>query len=355
MLLDVEKETSSEKRREMLRRITDRFLAEGRGHEPSDSAVLDELVSAVSDDLSHEVRAELARSVAQSAIPLKRTARKLALDHIEVAQPVLAHSNALSESDLLHVIENSSQDHMLALSGRTDLGEKVSSALVDRGGDHVVVALLQNDQAKIAPATYEAVAERAQKSGVLHAPFVRRQGVPLHLLNDLYLKVELKLRREILHTYGQVPKAELDAAFEKSRARLSTAYTGLPNDYDAAIKRIEEIEKKGALKPPVLVTLLREGEKSNTAFFVAFAKLTGVEFSMIQRFVDAPDLDAVALLCRAANFERALFVTLAMMNAGPDRRMGNVEAYGKLYEEVPLVAAQRALRFWKVRAQADGN
>jgi uncharacterized protein (DUF2336 family) len=353
MLIDVEKETSSDRRRDMLRQITDKFLAEGRGHAPSDAAMLDELVSAVSDDLSHQVRVELAANIARSAIPLKQTTRKLATSHIDVAHPVLIHSKALSEADMLHVIGNTSQDHMLALTARPDIGEKVARALVHKGEDHVVVSLLQNKQARIDSETYEAVAERAQKSEVLHAPFVRRQGVPLHLLNDLYLKVELKLRREILHTYGQVPKAELDSAFEKSRARLSTAYTGLPSDYDAAVKRIGEMEKKNALKPPTLVTLLRERDKSHTAFYVAFARLAGVEYSLVQHFVEAPDLDAIALLCRAANFDKALFVTLAMMIVGSDRRMGNVEEYGKLYEEVPLVAAQRALRFWKVRSQAD--
>ena len=34
--------------------------------------------------------------------------------------------------------------------------------------------------------TYEVVAKRAETSTLLQAPFVRRQGVPMDLLNDLY-------------------------------------------------------------------------------------------------------------------------------------------------------------------------
>jgi hypothetical protein len=42
-----------------------------------------------------------------------------------------------------------------------------------------------------------------------------------------------------------------------------------------------------------------------------------------------------------------------MSIVGSDQRMGKVEEFGKLYESIPPVAAQRAMRFWKVRtAQA---
>jgi hypothetical protein len=33
-----------------------------------------------------------------------------------------------------------------------------------------------------------------------------------------------------------------------------------------------------------------------------------------------------------------------------EQGLGKAEAFGKLYESVPVQAAQRALRFWKVRA-----
>ena len=81
-------------------------------------------------------------------------------------------------------------------------------------------------------------------------------------------------------------------------------------------------------------------------------RLADVDFELIQRTVGNHDLDTVALLCRGANFDRALFVTLAINLDGKDRGMAAAEEFGKLYEAVPVIAAQRALRFWKVRAVA---
>ena len=352
-LLELAKETSSEKRRELLRQITDVFLAEP-GHQRTDreSALFDEIIGAVASDLETQVRVELARKVANSTAPLQRTARRLALDEIEVARPVIERSRALTEKDLLDVIHQKSQDHMMAVTKRPDINENVSSALVHKGEDRVVAALLENRTAKMNRPTYEMVAERAQLSPVLHAPFVKNQHVPLDLLNNVYLKVENDLRREIMRKFHGVSPAELEAALEASRNHLSSAYGALPEDYQAAVDYVAMLDKKGQLKPPVLVQLLRENKK--TAFLVTFAKLADVEFDLVRRLVDAKDLDALAMLSRGTGFDRGLFVTICMLVGGDGYGIGKAEQFGQLYESVPVAAAQRALRFWKVRATSNG-
>jgi uncharacterized protein (DUF2336 family) len=349
MLLDLAKETSSEKRRELLRQVTDVFLADGSVRSDKEAAVFDEIVGAVASDLETQVRVELARKVAASTAPLGRTARRLALDVIEVARPVIEHSTALTETDILDVIHLKGQDHMMAVTKRPDINENVSNALVERGGDHVVASLLGNNTARMSRDTFERVAGRAEASPVLHAPFVRNRHVPLDLLNSVYLKVEKDLRREIMRKFHGVSPAELETALEASRNRLSSAYGALPADYEHAVVRLADLEKRGALRPAVLVELLRENHR--TAFVLAFSKLVDIEFEVAHRLTDAKDLDALAMLCRGAGFDRALFVTIALLIAGQEYGMSKAEAFGQLYEQVPVAAAQRALRFWKVRSK----
>jgi len=349
LLLDLAKEGSSEKRRELLRQITDVFLAHPAERSDKESVMFDEIVGAVAADLETQVRIELSRKVADSTAPLRRTARRLAMDDIAVARPVIERSRALTEEDILDVIEQKSQDHMLAVTKRPDIGEKVSSALVAKGDDHVVVSLLQNATAKINRQTYERVAERVETSPVLHAPFVRNANVPLDILNNVYLRVENDLRREIMRKFHGVSPSELEAALEISRTHLSSAYGALPADYSLGKEHIAKLEKAGALRPPVLVQLLRE--ERHTAFLIAFAKMVDVEFDLGQRLVQAKDLDAIAMLCRGAGFDRGLFVTICIMVAGAGAGLSKTEEYGQIYEQVPVAAAQRALRFWKVRAK----
>jgi uncharacterized protein (DUF2336 family) len=352
LLLDLAKEGSSEKRRELLRQITDVFLADPPERSDREAQLFDEIVVAVASDLETQVRIELAKKVAASNVPVQRTARRLAMDVIEVARPVIEGSRALSETDILDVIQQKSQDHMLAVTKRPDIGEKVSSALVAKGEDRVVASLLENRTARMDRQTFEAVADRAQNSPVLHAPFVRNQHVPLDLLNNVYLKVEGGLRREIMRKFHGVSPAELEAALEASRNHLSAAYGALPEDYQAAKDRVEALDKRGALKPPVLVQLLRENRR--TDFLVAFSRLVDVEFDLTRRLVEAKDIDALAMLCRGAGFDRGLFVTITLLLADEGGGLSKTEEYGKLYEQVPVAAAQRALRFWKVRAKGAG-
>ncbi|MFT3725357.1 MAG: DUF2336 domain-containing protein [Hyphomonadaceae bacterium] len=353
LLLELAKEGSSEKRRELLRQITDVFLADPPERSDRESQLFDEIVTAVAADLETQVRVELAKKVAVSNVPVQRTARRLAMDVIEVARPVIESSKALTEADILDVIKEKSQDHMMAVTKRPDIGETVSSALVDKGEDRVVASLLENRTARLNRQTYQKVAERAEVNPVLHAPFVRNAHVPLDLLNNVYLKVENSLRREIMRKFHGVSPQELEAALEASRNHLSAAYGALPDDYQVAKDHVAALDKKGALKPPILVQLLRENKR--TAFLVAFAQLVDIEFDLARRLVTGKDLDALAMLCRGSGFDRGLFVTLCILIADDGGGLSRTEQYSQLYEQVPVAAAQRALRFWKVRAKGPGG
>src|SRR5262249_25099122 len=157
--------------------------------------------------------------------------------------------------------------------------------------------------AAIADNTYEMVMERAGTSPMLQAGLVRRGSVPLHILNELYLKTEAGLRQEIMAKFGQVDPAELDKAFERSRQRLTTRYRQMPEDIAAARKNVAALEAKRPLEPAMLPNLLREGPSARTTFLLVFAKLADIEFEVIQQAIEGPDLDTLALLCRGTGFD----------------------------------------------------
>ena len=77
-----------------------------------------------------------------------------------------------------------------------------------------------------------------------------------------------------------------------------------------------------------------------------------MDYDLVERVVEGPDLDTIALLCRGSQFDRALFISLAVGLRHAENALAGAEDFGKLYESVPVQAAQRAIRFWKVRAAA---
>jgi uncharacterized protein (DUF2336 family) len=350
MLAGMSNDMTSEARRTLLRTVTAAMAGDVVGDD--ELAKLDEILAGAAADYAVQVRGELAKLVAGTPA-FVRTAMQFAVDDIEVAAPILRKSRALSDTTLLKVIAKNSQPHMMAVTQRQDISPEVSHALVEAGDDHVVVSLLSNETARIAHGTFEAVTARAQTSTLLQAPLVRRKDVPVEMLNELYLKVENGLRLEILTKYNSVSGEEIDKAFQRSRSRVSKSGDGVPADFRAAQAKIDDLTRRGFLTAPGLVTLLREGAGSRTAFSIAFAQLAGVEFDLVQRTVAARDLDTVALLCRGAGFDRALYLTITIALKDSDDRMGpSAQELGALYETVPVQAAQRALRFWKARAAA---
>jgi len=342
---------TSAARRELLRQVSGALDAQGGEIDPATVAQFDEALAAAAADYSKQVRAEIARLVASHA-GLTRVAESFAFDDITVAAPILRRSSALSEATLLRVVAQQSQEHLMAVTQRTHVSPALSHALVEKGDDRVVSSLLQNDGAEIAAETYDRIAVRAEDSTVLQAPLVRRQGVPPELLNALYLKAETALKKEILARLEGIAPEEIEQAFARSRARVTSQYAR-PADYQEAARRIDAMAYAGTLKPPVLVSLLREGKAARTAFKIALAHLTDMEIELIDRVVDGHDVDTLALLCRGSAMERAVFVTLAVaLDANPTNAMAGATQFMALYDSVPVTAAQRALRFWKVRTAA---
>ena len=339
-------------RRDLLRQVTEALDVPGESsRSPEEIAQFDEALAAAAADYSKQVRAEIARLVASQA-GLSKVAETFAFDDIEVAAPILRRSSALSEATLLKVVNGQSQEHLMAVSKRVHVSETLSQALVEKGDDRVVSSLLQNDKAQIGLSTYDRIAERAENSEALQAPLVRRQGVPPELLNTIYLKAEASLKREILAKMETIPAADMDAALARAQARVTDQYAR-PEDFQAAQRRIDALDYAGNLKPATLVTLLREGKASRTAFKIAFARLCEMEPDLIERVVEGHDIDTVALLCRGSGVERAVFVTLAVaLDADPNRALAGATHFMALYDSVPPAAAERALRFWKIKAAA---
>jgi len=351
-LMDLAKEKASDKRRDLLREVTEMFF-DGQSHSGSADAMFTEIIGSVAAEMDVTVRAELARRVADAEHAPSALARRLALDEIEVASPVLQWSKALSDEDLVQIVKTRGHAHMMAVTKRETVSETVSEALVTHGDDRIVGALLRNEGAKLSDETFETVAERAEKNQALQAPLVKRKVVPLHVLNQLYMSVEANLRAEILKRNDAVSPAELERALKKAKVRVAQTMGALPQDYEEAQRWVQNQKLRNTFSPPVLVRLLRE--KETTKFVLSFADLCQLDFETSRRIVENNDIDSLAMCCRAAGFDRALFVTLAVLIAGGDRGFGRAEAFGQMFNEVPVDAAQRAMRFWRVRAQAEAT
>ena len=349
-LIALAQEPSSEKRRVLLREVTDLFFANPE-HRAGEMALFDDVLTQLAGDMEAAVRAELADRIAPASDAPVKLVHSLAADQaIQVARPILEASHALSDDDLLAVARGRGQEHLKAISRRETLSVVVSEAIVERADDETLGVLIRNDGAQLSRQAHETVVDRAVANPALHAAVVNRSALPMDLLNEMYFVVEAQLRQKILERNAEVDPDELDAALAAGRNRLAANDGALPPDYEAAERDVRSLVARKALTPKALASMLRNRE--STRFMVALAELAGIDFHTARLILERRELDALAIVCKAADFERSLFLTFAVLVLDRDAdAMGRAKEYGELYAALPKDAAQRTLRFWKMRRQ----
>src|SRR5579862_8303945 len=102
-LIALAQEPSSEKRRVLLRELTDLFFSNPE-HRAGEMALFDDVLTQLAGEMEAAVRAELADRVAPVAEAPLKLVHSLAADQaIGVARPILERSHALTDDDLLAV------------------------------------------------------------------------------------------------------------------------------------------------------------------------------------------------------------------------------------------------------------
>jgi uncharacterized protein (DUF2336 family) len=349
-LIAMAQDPSSENRRALLRELTDHFFGHAT-QTPAEQGLYGVVLAELSADMEVAVRREMAARFAPIADAPAVLIRRLALDTAEVAEPVLRQSPVLTDDDLLGVVRTRGQDHMRAVSARASVSEVVSDAIVERGDDQTLNTLLRNDGARLSRAASEAAVERAKTSPALHSATVERASLPPDLLNDMYFVVEARLRQQILEQNARLDPALLESALAAGRAKVAAQDGALPADYADCLAYVEELKAAGQLTPQMLARFLRSGGK--TSFLIALAQLSDIDFHTASRIVERRELDALAVVCRAADLDRALFLTYAVVLLNDDGdAMGKAHAYARMYAELTREAALRTLRFWRMRRGA---
>ena len=208
---------TDEGRRALLQRITDMFLEAPGAHTEQQNQWFGDIMERLAYALELGVREELACRIADEVDAPRALVLRLANDVISVARPVLERSPALGECDLIQLARRRSQDHLLAITRRVDIGVRLSAVLSDRGDDGVVDSLLRNRTADIATDTLQRLADRAKGSDVLQSALIDRGDVPRSVMLELIDHISELLKRKLLHRLTEADRANFEDVIARSR------------------------------------------------------------------------------------------------------------------------------------------
>jgi uncharacterized protein (DUF2336 family) len=257
----------------------------------------------------------------------------------------------LTEADLIGVAQTRGQAHLSAISSRAEVSEALADAIIARADDQTLGTLLNNDGARLSRGATETAVRRAKVNPALHAPAVERKGMPADLLNEMYFVVEARLRQQILDQNADMDPTLVESALSAGRERVAVEDGAFPADYAESLAYVQELGAAGQMTPQMLARMLRSG--GQTAFIIALGQLADVDFHTARQIIDKREIDGLAVLCKAADLDRALFLTYAvvLLGSGQDA-MTQAHSYAALYQNLTKDAAGRTVRFWRLRKSA---
>jgi len=350
-LVELAGEPSSERRRELLRDIADVFLEDPDTYSSTELQYFGDIMGKVAYDLERQVREELAEKLADQEAAPPELIKRLASDEIAVAQPVIAQSPVLQQADLIEIAETRGQEHMFAMTKRIDIGENLSDVLVDKGDDRVVVGLVKNETAKIAPVTMKKVVVRAETNPELHAPLVERPDLPVQLMKDMLAFVSQDLKARILDQTNQVNAGKLDEILDDVGAGIErrSQRDGRTKSKPEAL--IEALVAKGQLDEHKLVVFAKQ--RKIPEFICGLAHMAELNISSTRGAIMDRSGERLAIVCKSCGFDQATFSVLVNhIWPDADRSIEQSCKLISLYEQVNTDAAQRVMRFWRIREKS---
>jgi uncharacterized protein (DUF2336 family) len=352
-LLDLAHESSSDNRRQLLREVTDLFLETPDDHSKSENEHFGSIMGRIAKDVEMTLRRDLAEKLAAVPSAPRSLILQLANDEIEVAHPVLTQSTVLRDQDLVGIAKAKSQEHLAALAGRAKVSEAVTEAIVARGDDRVLEAIVANKGAAFSRATMETVVSRAEQNERLHKPVLERHDLPPDLMHEMFFTVSAQLKEFILQRTADIDPATLDKALAAAERRAAQQIMAA-GQQDQADRFIAEKESRRELNEALLIALLRGQQMAE--FAAGFAKLTGIEKKTVRHLLADKGCEGLAIAARAARFDRSTFASIVFL-ADPKmkRTPGEVQKIAELYDKISVETAGRVIRFWKIRRGAKSE
>lgn len=348
-LLDIEAlsgETSSDKRRDILRRVTDLFFLTTEQQTPGDIATFGNVMERIAYELEVEARSELSERISEIDKAPRHLVCRLATDDIAVARPVLENSRVLTDNDLIQIARTRGQTHLHAISRRPTLAAPVTDVVVEHGESPVLQEVTKNKGAEFSQKGLGVLAEKARTDGELLSALGTRGDLPPDLMKDIKQRIAKKIKAEMAGKYTAADMAELESLVDEGAANL---------DLDGLKKSNEELHER-AIKHQLTEDDIVNFAKSRklTEVVHALALLTGLDNRMISNCLLKAEIATLGIVCKANGFKGTTYLTLIQTRSGNDGLTAREVARSmREYDSLSVGNAKRTLRFLKMRAKVE--
>ncbi len=345
---------AADKRVEVMRRVTDLFVADADRFNDQQVDVFDAVLGQLIKKIEGKALIELSRRLgpiknAPSDV-LQRLARD---DDIAVAEPVLTQSTRLSDNDLIEIANTKTQGHLLAISGRSQIGTTVTDALLQRGDHQVFHKLAGNYGANFSENGFTSLVAHSQRDEQLAEKIGLRLDVPEPLFRELLSRATETVRTRLLAVAGPESRYQIQRVLANiSQNERHEAGFQDEQEYADAHARALAMRNEGRLNEAELFEFAKANRDAD--MIAALSLLCGAPMSLVAKLLNSEHREAVLIPCKAAGLEwQTVRMILNCRSAGRIASDQDIDSARIDYAKLSASTAQRVLRFWQVRQTAS--
>jgi uncharacterized protein (DUF2336 family) len=310
-----------------------------------------EVIGRLADEIEVTARAQLAKRLARFDNAPVNIIHKLAFDDsIEVAGPILQESERLEPYALVANVCLKSQSHLLAISKRETLEERVTDVLVTRGNQEVVNSVASNNGARLSEFGFLHMVKRAEGDSILAEQLGLRGDIPRHIFQQLIAKatddVRKRLQDERPEMVNQIQSTVTDVAGE-----LQSKFGPVSRSHLVAKRLVATQHRLGNLNENSISTYAQSHRLEEVT--IGMSLLCALPADVIERAMLDKNRETLLILAKALDFSWATTMALLFLGAKDHRitarDLHDLETeYGRLNIET----SRSVLKFYQSRKNA---
>lgn len=345
-LEDVVQNGSPRRREQALRRITALFLDGAGAFNDEHVRLFDDVFNYLIDEIEAKARAELSDRLAPVRnAPGGLIGRLARDDDISVAGPVLRQSGRLGDNDLVEIAETKSQAHLLAISGRPGIAEKVTNVLVRRGDRDVARQVAENRGALLSEASFTTLVVKSQEDDVLAEKVGQRPDIPPPLFRALLLRAAAVVQQRLLATASPQTQAEIRRVLERVSGEVAAKSKGC--DFTEAKHTVAALRRRGELDEAKIIEFASAPQYEHMV--AGLAELCAVPIDVVDRLMGGERPDPILILCKSKGWgwPTARAIIGGRLGRKTNSSQGLDAAFSN-FERLTAATAARVIKFWQM-------
>jgi len=348
-LYDAVSEGSAESRLRALWYTTDLLIA---GSYTEDQIwTFGEVIGRLASEIEMAARAQLAKRLARTDNAPINVVNKLASDDsIDVAGPILRHSERLDVRTLVTNVRTKSQSHLLAISKRNTLAIPVTDELVVRGNREVVNSVAKNNGACFSDFSFLHMIKRSEHDSILAEQLGLRKDIPRHLFQQLIAKASVDVRQKLAKERPDLASQILSSVIDVTGA-LHSKFGPASKDYFIAKRVVAREHQYGKLtEKSILEYALSHKVEEAT---VGLSLLCSLPVDVVERALIEDNGEMTLILCRALDFSWETTMSLLFLRADDHRISArDLDGLKEQFDRLNTQNSRSVLDFYQSRRKA---